>query len=51
MKTDRRQFLSAALVGLTQKAGRSIAGGFVNEAHVLGHRLRDRVPFPSPKEI
>lgn len=50
MKPDRRQFLSAALVGLTQKAGRPIAGGFVNEGQVLGHRLRDRTPFPPPKE-
>ncbi len=45
----RRTFLSAALVGLTQKAGRPIAGGFVNESHVAGHRLRDRVAPPAPR--
>jgi len=47
---NRRTFLSAALVGLTAKAGRPIAGGFVNEAHVLGHRLRDGAGFPSARE-
>lgn len=47
---SRRTFLSAALVGLTQKAGRRIEGGFVNESHVVGHRLRDGVPFPAPRE-
>ena len=40
---SRRGFLSAALVGLTQKAGRPIAGGFVNESHERGHRLRDGI--------
>ena len=48
MTPTRREFLSAALVGLTQKAGRPIDGGFVNESHVAGHRLRDGVVFPSP---
>src|SRR5687767_4735983 len=38
--STRRDFLSASLVGLTQK-GRTIGGGFVNESHELGHRLRD----------
>jgi glycine/D-amino acid oxidase-like deaminating enzyme len=47
---SRRAFLSAALVGLTQKAGRPIAGGFVNESHVLGHQLRDGGRFPAPRE-
>lgn len=46
----RRGFLSAALIGLTQKSGQAIAGGFVNESHEAGHRLRDRVPFPAPRE-
>ena len=46
--TSRRRFLSAGLVGLTAKAERSIAGSFVNESHQLGHRLRDRAPFPKP---
>lgn len=47
---NRRTFLSAALVGLTAKAGRPMAGGFVHEAHELGHRLRDRVPFAPPRD-
>jgi glycine/D-amino acid oxidase-like deaminating enzyme len=47
---SRREFLSAALVGLTQKAGRPIAGGFVNESHVAGHQLRDGAGFPAPRE-
>ncbi|MGH9662625.1 MAG: FAD-dependent oxidoreductase [Bryobacteraceae bacterium] len=46
--TTRRDFLSAALVGLTQKSDRTVAGGFVNESHVLGHRLRDRASRPAP---
>ena len=48
--TSRRRFLgtSAALVGLTCKAGRSLAGGFVDGSYVLGHRLRDRGAFPAP---
>ncbi len=50
MKTDRRTFLSAALIGLTQKAGRPIAGGFVNESHVRGHQLRDGVGLTAGRE-
>ena len=46
----RRQFLAAApaLLGLSRKTDRPIAGGFVNDAFALGHRLRDRAPFPAP---
>lgn len=43
---SRRQFLSAALLGLTPKADRPVAGSFVNDAFSLGHRLRDRAKFP-----
>lgn len=40
-RVTRRQ-LSAALVGLTAKAERRIAGGFADSSpHLLGHRLRD----------
>ena len=47
----RRRFLSASLIGLTAKsAERPIEGGFVNDAFPLGHRLRDRIPFASPKQ-
>lgn len=49
MTQTRREFLtSVSLLGLTRKAGRPIAGGFVNESHVVGHRLRDRAPFAAP---
>ena len=47
---SRRGFLSAALVGLVQKSGRRIEGGFVNESHVPGHQLRDRVRFAEPRQ-
>lgn len=50
MKVGRRQFLSAALVGLTPKSERPIAGSFVNDTHALGHRLRDRLPSPSSQQ-
>jgi glycine/D-amino acid oxidase-like deaminating enzyme len=46
----RRNFLGVALVGLTPKAGRPIAGGFVNDSFVQGHLLRDRAPFRPPSE-
>jgi glycine/D-amino acid oxidase-like deaminating enzyme len=44
----RRRFLSAALIGLTAKAARPIAGGFVNDAFPVGHRIRDRASFGKP---
>src|SRR6185436_16036027 len=42
----RRQFLASlvaapALVGLTKKAPRALAGGFVDDGGATGHRLRD----------
>lgn len=52
MRFSRRKFLlagSAALVGLSVKADRPIAGGFVNDSFQLGHLLRDRAPFPTTK--
>src|SRR5579862_1091166 len=50
MKPSRRRFLAAApaLIGLTAKAGRTIAGEFVNDAFPLGHRLRDHGRFAAP---
>jgi len=53
LKVSRRKFLragSAALVGLSVKADRPIAGGFVNDSFQLGHRLRDRAHFPAPRK-
>ena len=47
---SRRRFLGAALVGLSSKAERPIAGSFVNESDRAGHRLRSRGPFRAPVE-
>jgi phytoene dehydrogenase-like protein len=46
----RREFLAGApaLIGLTRKTDRPIAGGFVNDAFPLGHRLRDHAAFRAP---
>jgi phytoene dehydrogenase-like protein len=33
---------------MTAKAERAITGSFVNESHLLGHRLRDRSAFGAP---
>lgn len=54
MKTSRRQFLQsacAALIGLSIKGGRTIAGTFVNDSFQLGHQLRDRASFSAPRQI
>jgi glycine/D-amino acid oxidase-like deaminating enzyme len=50
VKTSRRRFLSAALVGLVSKGDRRIAGSFVDDGHDPGHRLRDRAPFRKPSQ-
>lgn len=49
---DRRGFLglgSTALVGLSLKSDRLIAGSFVNESVQTGHLLRDRAVFPAAR--
>jgi glycine/D-amino acid oxidase-like deaminating enzyme len=51
MNTNRRRFLSAALVGLTAKAERRIDGGFANDAFPLGHRIRDHAKFTAPSRV
>ena len=54
MNTTRREFCArgaAALVGLSMKAERAIAGEFVNDSFQLGHLLRDRAQFPAPRQI
>ena len=51
---NRRQFLGlsiAALIGLSQKSERPIAGSFVNDSFQAGHLLRDHASFPAPKQI
>jgi hypothetical protein len=52
LKVSRRKFLqagSAALIGLSVKSDRPIAGGFVNDSFQLGHQLRDRAPFSTAR--
>jgi glycine/D-amino acid oxidase-like deaminating enzyme len=46
----RRSFIAGApaLVGLSRKTDRAVAGGFVNDSFSLGHRLRDRAAFRAP---
>ena len=54
MKLGRRKFLglgSAALVGLSLKSERKIAGSFVDDSFQIGHLLRDRAAFPAPKRV
>jgi glycine/D-amino acid oxidase-like deaminating enzyme len=49
----RRQFFglgAAGLIGLTRKSGMPLAGGFVHEAQVRGHRLRDGVAYHAPRQ-
>jgi glycine/D-amino acid oxidase-like deaminating enzyme len=53
LKASRRQFLqsaSAALIGLSQKGERPIAGSFVNDSFRQGHWLRDRASFPRAQQ-
>ncbi|HKW98081.1 MAG TPA: FAD-dependent oxidoreductase [Bryobacteraceae bacterium] len=50
MSGTRRQFLSAALVGLARKSGRPVAGGFIDDGHEPGHQLRDRASFAPSKQ-
>jgi glycine/D-amino acid oxidase-like deaminating enzyme len=45
---SRRDLFGTAVSGLTRKSGRAITGGFVNEGHVAGHRIRDRQALPQP---
>jgi putative NAD(P)-binding protein len=54
LKASRRQFLqsgSAALIGLSIKGDRAIAGSFVNDSFQLGHQLRDPAQFLAPKQV
>ena len=45
-----RRTFTTALIGLTNKAGRPIAGGFVDDGLTVGHRIRDRVIRTPPVE-
>jgi len=42
---------SAALINLSVKSDRPVAGSFVNESFQAGHQLRDQAAFPAPKRI
>jgi glycine/D-amino acid oxidase-like deaminating enzyme len=47
----RREFLQlgcAALIGMTSKSDRKIAGGWVNDNFAAGHAIRDRARFETP---
>jgi glycine/D-amino acid oxidase-like deaminating enzyme len=44
------QSSSAALVGLSLKSDRPVAGAFVNDSFAQGHLLRDRANFPPAKQ-
>ena len=53
MRFSRRDFLatgSAALIGLSLKSEKQIAGSFVNESATAGHLLRDRASFSPPTQ-
>ncbi len=54
MKTSRRQFLQsggAALVGVSIKGDRAIAGSFVNDSFQMGHLLRDGAQFAQANQV
>jgi NAD(P)-binding Rossmann-like domain len=54
LSTSRRQFLQsagAALIGLSIKGDRPIAGSFVNDSFQLGHQIRDRAKFPAVTQV
>ena len=54
MTASRREFVqagSAALIGLSIKSDRPIAGSFVNDAPQAGHQLRDRAAFPPARRV
>lgn len=50
LRGNRRQFLSAALAGMSQKSESRIEGAIVDDSHLLGHKLRDRAAFDKPRE-
>jgi glycine/D-amino acid oxidase-like deaminating enzyme len=42
---------AAALVGLTRKAGRTFAGGFVDDGSAAGHAIRDGATVPAIRRV
>jgi glycine/D-amino acid oxidase-like deaminating enzyme len=54
LKITRRKFCAAgaaALVGLSWKSERPIAGSFVNDSFQMGHLLRDHAQFPAARNV
>ncbi len=54
MKVSRRKFLqsgSAALIGLSVKGDRPIAGSFVNDSFEMGHKIRDHAGFAAATKL
>jgi len=49
-RLTRRRFVGAAVVGVLPKTDRSVAGRFIDNSHLRGHRLQDRGSFSSPAE-
>jgi len=54
-EVSRREFLAAlgiapALIGLSRKTARAIAGGFVDDDSTIGHQLRDGSTFTGARE-
>lgn len=50
-KAPTRRAACAGLIGLTAKAERQVAGGFVFESQARGHAIRDRQPFHTPARV
>jgi len=46
---SRRLLLSAGLAGLTRKSEAQVTGGFIDQSHLAGHRLRDLAAFESAR--
>jgi glycine/D-amino acid oxidase-like deaminating enzyme len=54
VKSTRRQFCvgsAAALVGLSIKGDRRVAGTFVHDEANIGHAIRDRQALPAAREV
>ena len=49
----RRRLLAATAIGATAclRTPRPIAGSFVDQSHLVGHRIRDGGGFPRPTEV
>jgi hypothetical protein len=48
--SSRREFVGTAIVGLSPKAPRPVAGSFVHESQKIGHELRHRACLRTPTQ-